>query len=237
MQRRLGDGLQPGASFTYSKTIDDGSGVTSNGDELPQSQRGIYAWDMHLKKGPAAYDIPRVFSANMSYELPFGRNLTGAAGALAGGWQVNAIVSLMDGYPLSVEELSDAQRRRIGDDENLRPDLVAGGNRNPVTGNPDRWFDISQFTPSRPGYFGNLGKGTVRSPGLATIDLSVFKNVDVGAGRLQFRFETFNLFNRTNFGTPDMVAFIDGEPNPTAGRITTTRTSARQAQVGVRWVF
>lgn len=237
VQRRLSEGLQMGASFTYSKAIDEGSGVTSNGDELPQSQRGIYGWDLHLKKGPAAYDIPKVFSANASYELPFGENLTGAARALAGGWQINAIISLMDGYPLSVEELSDAQRRRIGDDENLRPDLIAGGNSNPVTGDPERWFDISQFTPSRLGYFGNLGKGTVRSPGLATVDLSVFKNFEVGAGRLQFRIETFNLFNRVNFGTPDMVAFIDGRPNPTAGRITTTRTSARQAQIGIRWIF
>lgn len=237
VQRRLSDGLQLGASFTYSKAIDEGSGVTSNGDELPQSQRGIYAWDMHLKKGPAAYDIPKVFTANVSYELPFGRSAAGAARALAGGWQVNSIISLMDGYPLSVEEISDAQTARIGDDENLRPDLIAGGNRNPVTGNPERWFDSSQFTPSRLGYFGNLGKGTVRSPGLASVDLSVFKNFQVGTGRIQFRIETFNLFDRVNFGTPDMTAFINGQPNPTAGRITRTRTSARQTQIGLRWVF
>ncbi|MGH9255145.1 MAG: TonB-dependent receptor [Vicinamibacterales bacterium] len=237
VQRRLSDGLQLGASFTYSKATDEGSGVTQNGDELPQGQRGMYAYDMHLRKGPAAYDIPKVFSANVSYELPFGNNLTGVARALANGWQVNSIISLMDGYPLSVEELSDAQIQRFSADESLRPDLRAGANSNPVTGDPDRWFDISQFQPARIGYFGTLGRGTVRSPGLATVDLSVFKNVQIGAGRLQFRIETFNLFNRANFGTPEMVAFINGQPNPTAGRITRTRTPARQAQLGIRWVF
>jgi hypothetical protein len=237
VQRRLGDGLQMGASFTYSKTTDEGSGVTSNGDELPQSQRGIYAWDMEFKKGPAAYDIPKVFSANVSYALPFGESSTGLARALASGWQLNSIISLMDGYPLSVEEISEAQTARIGDDENLRPDLIPGGNSNPVTGNPEQWFDISQFTPSRLGFFGTLGKGTVRSPGLATVDLSIFKNIPTGTGRLQFRIETFNLFDRANFGTPDMVAFIDGRPNPTAGRITRTRTPARQMQLGLRWIF
>jgi hypothetical protein len=77
----------------------------------------------------------------------------------------------------------------------------------------------------------------VRSPGLATVDVSVFKNFQVGAGRLQFRLETFNLFDRANFGTPEMTAFINGQPNPTAGRITRTRTPARQMQLGVRWVF
>ena len=237
VQRRLSAGLQFGASLTISETIDEGSGVTNNGDELPQTQRGIYAWDMHLKKGPAAYDIPKVFSANVSYELPFGSTLGGIAGALARGWQLNSVISLMDGYPLSVEEENDAQVQRIGDDEALRPDLVPGGNPNPVTGDPERWFDISQFRPSRVGFFGNLPRGTVRSPGLATVDLSLFKNVQTGAGRLQFRLETFNLFNRANFGTPDMFAFINGQPNPTAGRITRTRTPARQVQLGMRLVF
>lgn len=238
VQKRLSAGLQFQAAFTYSKNIDDGSGVTSGGDELPQSQRGIYAWDMYLKRGPSAFDVRKVFTANLSYELPWGRDLTGVAAAFAGGWQVNSVITLSDGYALSVEELSTAQAARIGDDEDLRPDLVPGGNNNPVTGDPNRWYDISQFTPARIGYFGNLGRGTVTSPGLALVDLSVFKNVGLGGGRrLQFRVETFNLFNRANFGTPDMVAFINEQPNPTAGLITSTRTPARQMQLGVRLVF
>jgi hypothetical protein len=238
VQKRLSAGLQFQAAFTYSKAIDDGSGVTSGGDELPQSQRGIYAWDMYLKRGLAAYDVRKVFTANLSYELPFGGDLTGAAALLAKGWQLNSVITLSDGYPLSVEELSNAQSQRIGDDEDLRPDLIAGGNNNPVTGDPDRWFDISQFTPARIGYFGNVGRGTVTSPGLALVDLSVFKNIALGAGRrLQFRMETFNLFNRANFGIPDMTAFINERPNPNAGRITSTRTPARQMQLGLRLVF
>jgi hypothetical protein len=238
LQRRLSDGLQLGTAFTYSKAIDDGSGVTSGGDELPQDQRGIYAWDMYLKRGLSSYDIRKVFTANLSYELPWGRDLTGAAGLLARGWQVNSVITLTDGYALSVEETSDAQSRRIGDDESLRPDLVPGGNNNPVTGNPDAWFDISQFTPARIGFFGNLGRNTVTSPGLATVDLSVFKNIDFGStGRLQFRIEMFNAFNRANFGTPEMTAFVDEQPNPSAGRITRTRTPGRQVQLGMRWVF
>jgi hypothetical protein len=237
LQRRLDDGLQLGATFTYSKATDQGSGVTSGGDELPQSQRGIYAWDLHLKKGPSAYDVRKVFSANLSYELPFGKSSTGVARALASGWQVNSVITLTDGYALSVQEESAAQAVRIGDDEDLRPDLIPGGNANPVTGDPERWFDISQFTPSRIGYFGTVGRGTVTSPGLATVDASLFKNFPIGISKLQFRLETFNLLNRANFGTPDMVAFINGEPNPNAGRITRTRTPGRQMQLGVRWTF
>ncbi len=238
IQKRLSNGVQFQSAFTYSKTIDDGSGVTSGGDELPQDQRGIYAWDMYLKRGLSSYDIRKVFTANASYELPLGKNATGAAGALARGWQLNGIVTLMDGYPLSVFEDSNAQATRLGDDEQLRPDLIPGGNTNPVTGDPTRWVDISQFTPARIGYFGNLGRNTVTSPGLATVDFSVVKNVELGSvGRVQVRIETFNLFNRTNYGTPNMTAFINEQPNPQFGLITTTRTPARQTQIGIRWIF
>lgn len=237
LQKRLSAGLQFQTAFTYSKAIDDGSGVTSGGDELAQEQRGIYAWDMYLRRGLSQFDTRKVFTANLSYELPFGAQATGLAGVLAGGWQVNTVITLSDGYPLSVEETSAAQVARIGDDEQLRPNLIAGGNNNPVTGDPDRWFDISQFTPARIGFFGNVGRNTVTAPGLATVDLSIFKNVAIGLSRLQFRLETFNLFNRVNFGIPDMNAFINEEPNPTAGRITSTRTPARQMQLGVRWMF
>lgn len=238
LQKRLSAGLQFSSAFTYSKVIDQGSGVTSGGDELPQSQRGVYAWDMHLKQGLSSYDVRKVFTANLSYEPGWGKGLTGIGAALAGGWQVNSIITLSDGYPLSVNELNSAQIARIGDDEDLRPDLVPGGNSNPVTGDPNQYFDVSQFTSARVGYFGTLGRNTVISPGLATVDLSVFKNLQMGSfGRLQARFETFNLLNRANFGTPDMTAFINGERNPNAGRISKTRTPARQAQLGVRWIF
>jgi len=235
LQRRLNAGLQLGAAFTYGKTIDSGSTVT--GDGFARDQRGIYAYDPEFRRGLASFDVRKSFTANVSYELPWGRGLTGAAALLAKGWQVNSIVTLTDGFPLSVEAKSANQQRRIGDDEQLRPNLIADGNNNPVTGDPNQWFDVSQFTPPALGYFGNLGRNTVTTPGLASVDLSLFKNVQLGGmRRLQFRIETFNLFNRTNFGIPDMDAFINEQPNPTAGRITTTRP-ARQTQLGVRWIF
>jgi hypothetical protein len=228
---------QFGAAFTYSKAIDDSSGVTQNGDELAQGQRGVYAWDMYLKRGLSSLDTRRALSANLSYELPFGRQLTGAAGLIGKGWQLNSVVTLTDGYALSVRQTSAAQVARIGDDEDVRPDLIPGGNTNPVIGDPNRYFDVSQFRPARIGYFGNVGRNTVISPGLANVDLSIFKNTDIESSRLQFRVEIFNLFDRANFATPDMTVFINEQPNPTAGRITRTRTPARQIQLGLRLIF
>ena len=239
LQKRLDKGFSMQTAFTLSKAEDQGSGVTSGGDELPQSQRGIYAWDMDMKKGPSAYDVRKAFSTNLSYELPFAKSATGVAGALAKGWQVNGVITLTDGYPVSVLDTNTAQVNRIGDVEDLRADLKPGGNPNPVLGGPDRYFDITQFQPSRLGYFGNAPKGSVITPGLAKVDLSVFKIFHFASTqRLQFRAEVFNVLNRANFGTPNMTLVLpDGTINPEAGRITSLRTPGRQAQLGLRWVF
>ena len=117
-------------------------------------------------------------------------------------------------------------------------DLVPGGNQNPVLGGADRYYDVTQFEPSKLGFFGTLGRNTVTGPGLASFDASVFKTFHVGQDKeLSLRLEVFNLFNRTNLGTPDMTAFRNGVVNPTAGQITSTRTPARQVQLGARFIF
>jgi hypothetical protein len=91
----------------------------------------------------------------------------------------------------------------------------------------------------RPGYFGNLGRNTLTAPGLATFDFSVFKRFALTeASGLQFRAEFFNLFNRPNFGSPDVTPWdSSARPDPLAAEISSTRTSARQIQFGVRYTF
>ena len=250
LQKRLSQGLQVQLAYNFSKAIDQGSGVTSGGDELPQTQRGIYFWDMNLKKSLAAFDIRNTVSANFTYEFPMAQNLTGAAGAVLKGWQLNGILTLTDGHPLTVFDEQEAQNTRIGDNENLRADLISGGNNNPVLGGPNKYYDPSQFAPSRVGFFGNVGPGTVTSPGIATFDFSLLKNFPVAEGkRFQFRAEFFNLLNRPNFGTPDMTPFLttatrdQWERNPAsaldtrAGRVDRTATSARQIQFGLKFIF
>jgi hypothetical protein len=128
---------------------------------------------------------------------------------------------------------------RFSEIEGLRANLVPGGDNNPVLGGPDRYYDVSQFAPSTLGFFGNVGPGTLRAPGLATFDLSLFKNFQITENNaFQFRAEFFNLFNRANFHTPEMVAFTeDNDPNPSAGQISLTRTPNRQIQFALKYIF
>jgi hypothetical protein len=187
----------------------------------------------------SAFDVRNNLSTNVSYELPWGQGLSGLAGALARGWQINAILTLSDGTPLTVLDSRNIQSDRIGDNEGLRPDLIPGGNANPVLGGPDLYFDPTQFVPSQLGFFGTLSRNTVIGPGLATLDMSVFKNFELGAARqLNLRLEMFNVLNRANFGTPNMSPWLaNGDPNGAVGTITSTRTTGRQFQIGARFVF
>jgi hypothetical protein len=55
--------------------------------------------------------------------------------------------------------------------------------------------------------------------------------------RLQFRAEFFNTFNRSNFGTPNPTVFSGTTVSASAGLITTTATTSRQIQFGLKLVF
>ena len=77
------------------------------------------------------------------------------------------------------------------------------------------------------------------APGLATFDFSILKDITVTEeSRIQFRAEFFNIFNRPNFGTPQDEPWTDrGAPDPEAGEITDTFTSARQIQFSLKFIF
>jgi hypothetical protein len=133
------------------------------------------------------------------------------------------------------------------------PDLVAGRSFDSITtGDPNGWFDPTAFVlpPAPPaglsgGFYGNAGRNILIGPGLLNFDFSLQKStpLPLGEGRqLQFNANFFNLFNRSNFSNPRFNlsrvlnpatgAYIKG-----AGRITTTATSSRQLQFGLKFIF
>jgi hypothetical protein len=154
------------------------------------------------------------------------------------------------------EEGNSAQRREMTrrGTGGLRPNLIPGGNNNPVLGGPDLYYDPTQFTSStctgtvacvrgdpgyREGYWGNLGRNTLTGPGLATLDFSLLKNLNLTeTKRLQFRAEFFNLLNHANFALPNFAPFLNtGLRDPEAGKIFSTNTSARQIQFALKFLF
>src|ERR1700693_213573 len=63
---------------------------------------------------------------------------------------------------------------------------------------PEHWVDATAFTLPAAGTFGNAGRDILIGPGLADLDLSMFKTTHLTERlNLQFRAESFNLLNHT----------------------------------------
>ena len=109
-----------------------------------------------------------------------------------------------------------------------------------IEGGPNQYFNPAAFIQPLAGTYGNVGRNILQGAGLATTDLSLAKKFDLSERvGLQFRAEFFNAFNRTNFNTPNPVVYTaaTGGPSPTAGVITSTATTSRQIQFGLKLLF
>jgi hypothetical protein len=250
VSHRLTHGLEFRANYTWSKNLDMNSGLTG-AQSQNQAQMILDRNDLPRDWGLSALNAASQASISGRYELPFGTNrhwLNGGRGLgsrFAGGWQLNAIATLMNGFPFTPQ--IGANRSEDGDTRNPdRPSLNPSFSGPVVLGNPNQWFNPNAFVLPAFGTYGNLGRGTLTGPGLATLDVSVFKNASISEKvTLQFRSEFFNLLNRTNFGPPNATVFTNGTStastvpaiSPTAGLITTTATTSRQIQFGLKLLF
>jgi hypothetical protein len=242
LTRRLSQGLQFRANYTWSKNLDLNSGLTG-AQANNQAQMIMDRNDLHRDWGPSALNVAHQASISGHYELPFGRgkhwlgNASGVENRLFGGWQFNTIVTLLSGFPFTPQIGSN----RSGDADTRNPDrpsLDPSFTGPVLLRQPTQWYDPNAFLLPPAGTYGNLGRGVFSGPGLANVDLSVFKSTSLTERvGLQFRTEIFNLLNRTNLGTPNATVFSNGAINSSAGVITTLATMPRQIQFGLKLIF
>ena len=240
--RRLSQGLEFRANYTWSKNLDVNSGLTG-AQANNQPQMVLNRNSLRQDWGPSALNITSQASISATYELPFGRGMGRAAGVggwggkLIGGWQLNGIATLLGGFPFTPQIGSN----RSGDGDTRNPDRpsVNASFTGPILlQRPSQWLNPNAFILPAVGTYGNLGRGTLTGPGLADVDLSLFKTTAVSEkASVQFRAEFFNVFNRANFGTPNAILFANGAVSPSAGLITTTATTSRQIQFGLKLIF
>jgi Carboxypeptidase regulatory-like domain/TonB-dependent Receptor Plug Domain/TonB dependent receptor len=246
MIKRYKSGLRAQVSYTFSRAVDDSSGI--NSQDFSNNVQYVLDWyDRTIDRGLSAFHVKHNLTFNWTYDLPFGRNMTGLAGALVKGWQLNNIAAIRSGEPFTVRLgfNRSGNLNTTSFSAHERPNLKAGSSSNPVLGGPDRYFDVDAFELPALNTRGTLGRNTMTGPGLVSIDASIGKSFSLSEKRsLQFRAEFFNLPNHPNFATPSgQVVFTSvnaaGQPviSPTAGRITSTVTTSRQIQVGLKLTF
>ena len=242
VSHRLSRGLQIRASYTWSKNLDMNSGLTG-AQSANQPQMVLQFNNPRRDWGPSALNPASQASISGRYELPFGpgkRWLTNARGAgskIAGGWQFNEIVTLLSGFPFT--PVIGTNRSGDGDTRNPdRPSLNPSFSGPVVLGQVGQWFNPNAFLLPAAGTYGDLGRGVFTGPGLADMDVSLFKNTALSERTsLQFRAEFFNVLNHPNLGTPNATVFSSGAINASAGLITTLATTPRQIQFGMKLIF
>jgi hypothetical protein len=201
------------------KSIDDASGFfPSTGDaNFPQDSRYT-----RLERGRSNFDVRQRFTAAYTWLLPWG-------------FSTHGIVTLQDGRPFTVAlpselDISGTGRSSLGFGANDRPNVV--GSAAVSNPSPDRWFNTAAFAFPNPGTFGNAGRNILEGPGLASLNLSLMKEFRLAEQTtLQFRAETFNALNRSNFDLPGNFV---GAAN--YGRIASAQ-NARLIQFGVKLLF
>jgi hypothetical protein len=206
-QHRWSNGLQMMASFTWSKYLDNSAGVQGWTNWAAESIRNPY--DLAAEKSYDTNDIPLSFVTNFVYDLPvgkgrqFGKDMSPVLNAVAGGWQFSGILSLKEGFPLSVQDW-DTSGTIGAFGGAFRPDVTC----NPSVSNHtwNNWVNGACFAqPSSWSSFGDAPRtmGYLRGPGFGQLDLALHKNW-IFRERLttEFRAEAFNATNHTNFFAP-----------------------------------
>jgi hypothetical protein len=240
---RGGPGIQ--ASYTWSKAIDDTSGVIS----APPPQN---PFDTRAEKGPASFDTTHVFTMSLAQEFhleslewlqPVTRKLTA-------GWQMLSISTITSGSPFTI--YSGVQQTGVGSQGVDRPDQIAKPKLTTTRKVREDYFGLGEQNASffsipinlpggtgpNQGRFGTLGRNTFRGPAYYDYDFAFIKNTPFGhrgGGELmdlQFRTELFNLFNIVNFGAPANAVRGAG-----FGEISRTAGTSRQIQFSLKLIY
>jgi hypothetical protein len=222
-------------AYTWAKSTDSKSAAAGIGSSGFNGWQGFL--DNHNPErdyGLSDYDVDHRLVGSFVYNLPFGSgekyagDATGVKNALVGGWQVNGIYTWQHGFPITI---TAADLGGLND--------TFGTNRANLVGDPGsgdqsvtRWFNTAAFAQPTAGASGDLGRNTERGPGINNLDLALFKNFELGRGmRLQFRLESFNAFNHTQFnGVSTNIAAAN------FGVVTSAR-AARINQLGLKFIF
>jgi len=250
VRRRFSHGLSVRGVYTFSKTLDDGDSLNQT---TAGNAPGLASNPLNLAadKGLATFGVKHAAVINAIYALPFGHGQSFANGFegwtnnLVGGWSVSSIVTVQSGFPFTPQLSYNPSNN--GDTRNpVRPFLNPNFKGPVLLGTPAQWFNPAAFIapPSTGGFYGNVGRDTYIGPGLATWDFSVLKDTKIRERlNMQFRAEIFNLLNRANFNTPNLIVFTPPTAtnqtglSGTAGAITSTSTTARQVQFGLKLLW
>ncbi|MCU1320568.1 MAG: Oar protein [Acidobacteriaceae bacterium] len=202
-------GSQVAFSYTYAKSIDQGSNLGEQLNPIDARQsRAISAWD-----------LKHSFVASYTLALPIAA-LVRQSNRLTSEWKLSGTTRFASGFPVTLFDNSDnSLLGTLGNGANnylLDTPQFTGGNLKIDTNgrNGRAAFDTSVFREETLGELGNAKRRFFYGPGINNFDLALQKNVRLAERQsLELRVETFNAFNHAQFYGPAAVKGQLEDPN------------------------
>ncbi len=149
-------------------------------------------YDPSLDYGNAATNVPQSLSFGYIYNLPWYRDASGWQKYTLGGWRATGLTTIEDGFSqnpaLSIAHPGLANRPNTTGESVVGPKTVS------------EWFNTGAFAAPATGYFGSAAPGDIYGPGMWDFDLAIYKDFHfLEHHKIEFRAESFNVFNHTNF--------------------------------------
>jgi hypothetical protein len=248
--KAMGHGLQAQVSYTYSKAIDLGSAVLA-GDPFGNSISGLFFFAPQTRRGVADFNVPNAFTVNYLYQVPKFKKLHGPMGLVTNGWETSGIFFVQNGLPFTPTIAGDSLGLKGTAPYNV-PNRIkdsAGCSSGVHSRRATGYINLSCFTfpapnPDGTTVYGNTGRNSLLGPTLNSLDFSAMKTTHIKGDNdrmnLQFRAEFYNILNHSNFSPPianRTVFTATGGTVGTAGNITSTVTTNRQVQFGLKLLF
>jgi hypothetical protein len=247
--RRFSQGLSMTSSYTFSKSLDNSSGIRVQGFDtlFPQDSRCL-----RCERALSAFDTRHRFVLGGTYDLPIGTGKrlnphNSIASAVVGGWQTSANMTIQGGVPqtITIGGIDNASTGNSGYD---RPIATLASNGTAANPTPGRWYDPAAFVEAPAGTFGNVGRNSLTTPHFQSIDFALHKQFHMPKSEthaVQFRVEAFNVLNHPSWGAPNgnilAGAAFPGAPANAAhqgfGVISSTAVPMRQLQLALKYSF
>ncbi|HEX8117819.1 MAG TPA: hypothetical protein VF521_11155, partial [Pyrinomonadaceae bacterium] len=254
VRERFGDALTLDFNYTFSKSMDDASGLQNSG-----SYGGAFIINpirQHDSWAVSDFDVRHIINFNSVWQLPVGRghrlSLGGNrwADALVGGWQLSSIFRWNSGLPISAPYdaatwATNWNVQSFGVRTRPIQACPTRGDTQPpkLFGcNPDQAYQ--SFRNAGPGETGD--RNVFRLPGYVVLDMGLAKTINIRENqKLQLRFEAFNVTNTQRLGsvtqTRDGYGLTDipsSSPAPTNfSNFTAIQGDRRVMQFGFRYSF
>jgi len=242
-EKRFASGGTLLGSYTFSKVLADVETLTGWLDSGTGVAGYQNVYNFRGEKSQSSFDSRQRLTVSYVYDLPIGKGkqflagVSGIADRFISGWGINGVTTFQKGFPLGIT----ATPNNTGFNTGLRPNVDAGCQKT-IDGSAQSkylmWFNTSCFKAPAIYTFGNESRTdpTLRGPGIANYDFALFKKTAITERfNLEFRAEAFNVFNRVQFGNPNLAQTTAA--NNTFGQITTQQNMPRLMQMALRLRF